>query len=61
MNKVKVKMFPENGGGLFSKGPKEIEKEINEFISENDIEIVDLKMAANRFGVTITLLYKEIK
>jgi hypothetical protein len=62
MSKVKVKMFPtEISGKILVKDARgETEKEINEFIANNDIEVIDIRLSSNQYGfLYVLLLYKE--
>jgi hypothetical protein len=56
MDKVKVKIFPKQGTAL--QGRDAMEEQINTFIEENEIEVIDIKFAGTRNFVLVLLMYK---
>jgi hypothetical protein len=60
MDKVKVKIFPDNQTKSISFDRGDMEEEINEFIVNNDIEVIDVRLTSNQYGFLFALLlYKE--
>ena len=55
---MQVKCFRGNGSGLVG-FDKEIEKEVNAWLSTQNIEIIDIKLAGARYDYLLMVFYTE--
>jgi len=56
---MKVKVFFQKGNSFGNLDTSNIENQMEEFLDNNDIEIVDIRTTSNTYFLFIILLYKE--
>jgi hypothetical protein len=59
MNKIKVKIFPNGNGPMLLQDIEAMEEEINKFIEENDIEVIDIKFTGTKGYIHALVIYKD--